>query len=137
VVFTPDLVLTQDGQPVVIVEAKRRAIPSPFESPVLHQLRAFAERTGAKWIILAEPETIRIYRSDQLQGTAIRVPTREVFESTLPQTEPVGERTLLLALNHWLLALPRSGSLAKHPDLSGLAEDLTHVDFSNWEFTID
>ncbi len=95
---TADLVLLQDGHPVIIVEAKSRPIPHDFERAVREQVRMFAGHTGSQWSILIDPVTTMIFQGERTHEPLATIPTEEIIELADLSSKIVGERLLLIAV---------------------------------------
>jgi len=134
-----DLVLLQQGRPVVVVEAKGRSVPADFREAALEQLRVFAERTSGQWSLLVDPDFALIYSSGSMDVPLARIPTSEIIESAgLATIESVGESILLIAVDRWLRSLPTSARLLeRYPELSDFVSALRDVDESVREFPVD
>src|SRR5438477_496805 len=76
-----DMVLLENGQPVVLVEAKRRVVPD-LRDAALEQLRSYAQRLGNRWTLLIEPEKTAIYQGAHVDKPFAELPTREILEQT-------------------------------------------------------
>jgi hypothetical protein len=134
-----DLVLLQQGRPVVVVEAKGRSVPADFRHAALEQLRVFAERTSSQWALLVDPDFALIYSTGRMDVPLAKIPTSEVIESAgLAMVENVGESILLIAVDRWLRSLPKSARLPeRYPELSDFVSALRDVDESVREFALD
>ncbi len=135
---TADLVLLEHGRPSVIVEAKARRIRDTFRSSILAQLRDYASKTGGRWFLLADPETIRIYQDPELGQPVAEIATEEVLRTVgLSSVEVIGEGVLLLALDRWFKAIAGNGKSGLSPALSDFAHAVRGADETIREFVVD
>ncbi|CCF84211.1 hypothetical protein [Nitrolancea hollandica] len=133
-----DLVLLQDGHPVVVVEAKPRPIPPDFERAVRAQVRMFAGQTGSQWSILADPVTTMIFQGEHTNEPLATIPTKEIIESADLHLEIVGERLLLIAIRRWLRSLPQEEQFLKRfPELAGFVQTVRHGDEFASDYPVD
>ncbi len=133
-----DLVLLEHGQPLVVVEAKARPVPRAFKSSVLAQLRYFASKTGSRWSLLADPETIRIYQEPELDQPVAEIATQDLLRTVgLSSVEVVGEGVLLMALDRWFKAIAGNGKSGLTPALSDFAHAVRGADETVREFIVD
>ena len=95
----PDLVFMKQGNPVAVVEAKGRPVPSSFEDAVRHQLRHYAAATSSPWSILVDPDRTTIFRSLELTRPWSSFSTREVLRTVNIRSEAIGERALLAVIS--------------------------------------
>ncbi len=116
----PDLILTKAGRPIAVVEAKTRPVSRDFEPAVYRQLQVFSTDVGTPWAILVDPKDTRIFLRNQ---PFIVLSTEEVLSTAFTsRPKVVGERTLLVALDHWFHELPRRPDLLRqHPKLEEFA----------------
>lgn len=132
-----DLVLLEHGHPLVVVEAKARPTPNAFESSVLAQLRYLASKTGSRWSLLADPQTVRVYR-DQEPGPVAEIATREIMRAVgLTAVDAVGKGVLLIALDRWFKAMAGNGKSSLSPALSDFAHAVQDADETVREFVVD
>lgn len=126
---TADLVLLQDGHPVIVVEAKSRRIPPDFERAVREQVRMYAGYTGSRWSILIDPVTTMIFQGEHTHEPLATIPTKEIIESADLPTRDVGEQLLLIAVRRWLHLLPQEEQFLKRfPKLADFVQTVGHVD---------
>lgn len=114
---------------MLVVEAKSRPVHAPFHDAVVRQLQAFSTRVNSPWVLLADPEKMEIYRSGDVTRPVVTLSTGEIVEGETPRAPSViGERTLIYVLDRWLSDLPRrrAALVARHPELSDLANDLSN-----------
>jgi hypothetical protein len=129
-----DLVLSRQGKPRVVVEAKSRAAPADFVNPVFTQLRRFAFETGSEWMVLADPEHIRIFKGQELVPVA-ELDTMDVLTQVdMNNVKHVGEPVVLLAVDRWLRKLQSERGLAVDSELAEFAEAVRGSDESTYEF---
>lgn len=102
----PDLVLLKDGRPVVLVEAKGRALAPESLRTALSQLSSYASATHSEWAILIDPEVTRVFLAARIPETAVVIPTRRILaEADLGSVSTIGEAVLVLATQRWLETL--------------------------------
>lgn len=133
-----DLVVLQNSRPLIVVEAKGRAISAPFKDAVMAQLRGYVEDTGSRWAVLADPEQVLIFDcSADLEEPIARFPTSDALDSVgVPSGSPIGERVLLVAVEHWLRrTLPTNGH-ARDPRLHEFVEALKRADEFATEYAV-
>jgi Type I restriction enzyme R protein N terminus (HSDR_N) len=133
-----DLVALREGKPLVVVEAKRRPVPPSFREAVLQQLKDYGEATQSRWLLLADPRSVDIYRNDELEGPKATLDTREILDSTeLSSVSIIGESILLLAIERWMRALRQSSLFAsRHPELTDFVRDVAVADDFVREFHV-
>ena len=69
----------------------------------MDQLRSYVRATGSTWSILADPNTIRIFRDEGMDTPVAEIPTASVLEAVgASDVRYVGEAVLLIALRRWL-----------------------------------
>jgi hypothetical protein len=125
-----DLVLLEDGHPVILVDAKRSPAPPEFRSAVAARLQDLTTRLNSSWSLLVDPETARVYRGDNLEDPVATIPTeRIVRDASPPDFAVIGQRTLLQAIERWLQRLTVESSLVdSYPALHDLAQDIARTE---------
>lgn len=125
-----DLLVVERGRPVAVVEAKGIPVPPAFRGAVLEQLRLYARRTSSRWALLVDPVSMAIYSSEGIGEPVAEVPAPELLRSAgIDAAKTVGGRTLLLAVERWLSAVPRSPELAeRYPELAEFFADVRRSD---------
>lgn len=125
--FEPDLLLSKEGRPIVVVEAKARPISPDFEPAVSRQLEAYSTEIGTRWALLVDPKNTRIFRLNQPIAV---LSTEEILGQAFPiQPSIIGEQTLLIAVDRWLHDLPNHDDvLRRYPMLKEFASELVGAD---------
>jgi hypothetical protein len=133
-----DLVAMHEGRPLVLVEAKGRPVPESFRNAVLEQLKSYGAATQSRWLLLADPRSIDIYRQDALDAPQATLATDEIVESAaLSKVSSIGERILLLAIERWLRELGQGPHFtSKHPELRDFVHDVAEADDFVREFDV-
>lgn len=131
--------LLEGRQPLILVEAKSRDIPPDLERVVEAQLRLFAEETGSTWLVLLEPRRTRVFRRNGAVESVAAFPTDEVMEvAGIAPPAIVGERTLLLAAERWIRALPAAAKfVSNHPEIAPFVDAARRVTDSEWNPAIE
>jgi hypothetical protein len=127
--FRPDLVVLRDGRPVLVAEAKGRAIEEPYHESVVRQLQAYSTSVNSPWALLADPQKTEIYRGIDFTRPVVTFSTGEILGDEVPRHSTViGERTLVYVLDRWLSEIPRRRErlVARHPELMDFANDLSN-----------
>jgi hypothetical protein len=132
----PDLIVSKDGKPLVVVEAKGRKVGKEFRGAVKRQLQEYARLTGAEWAILADPGHVYIYRADSFEHPTGSLGIREIRPREDRLREPLGEHGVLLAVERWLHKISQPGTdLGRtKPELKDLADSLAGSDQYSFEY---
>ena len=125
-----DLLFLKDGRPIAVVEAKRLAIPEEYYQAVLEQVRDYARLTNSRWTLLADPVAVRVFLGEQVEQLVAVLPAEQVLAwAAIAKAEPVGDSTLLLAIEWWLTDQERLSELPEmFPQLADFAADLRECD---------
>jgi hypothetical protein len=125
-----DLLFLQDERVIAVIEAKGRAMPDEYYRAVLEQVRDYARLTSSRWTLLADPIAVRIFPGESVEQPIAVIPSEQVLAwADIATPEPVGESTLLLALEWWLTDQARLSQLPERfPQLAGFAHDLSECD---------
>jgi hypothetical protein len=134
-----DLVALHEGRPLVLVEAKGRPVSADFRNAVLQQLKSYGEATQSRWLLLADPQSVDIYRQDALDAPQATLATKEIVESAeLSGVATIGGRILLLAIERWLRALGQAPHFTRnHPELKDFVHDVAGADDFVREFDVN
>ena len=131
-----DLVVRNGDETLVVVEAKAHPVDNDFRSAVMEQIRDYAVATRARWAILADPEAVQVYHVDDFERPVASFPTEELRKGSLPT--PMGEHTVLLAVENWLRRLSVNGDVVQaKPQLKPLAASLANADQYSLEYGLD
>lgn len=135
---TIDLVALQGGRPLAVVEVKRVPIPPEFQHAVLKRLKAYGEATQSPWVLLADPQSINIYRQGRWEAPQVTLDTERLVELTEPvRPEVVGRRTLTRVLKSWLRMLGKHRQLAaQSPELADFIRDVAGLEELVEEFHV-
>ena len=125
-----DLAFLRGEQPLVLVEAKGRPLPDRLANGMVSRLLNLAARTTARWLVISDPQAIRVYpitREGNPPGRVTTIPIAAVRETiNLTEAEGVwGDRALLFATELWLRLLASDkNAFPDQAELRLLAEDL-------------
>lgn len=126
---TADLLVLGEGQPIAVIEAKGITIPSDFQSAVMEQLRWYSRETASPWAVVIDPNSARFYRSERIGELVAELPTDEIIRlAAFDRPLPIGERTLMLAIERWLAAVAGTHEANQYPELAEFFADIKHFD---------
>ena len=133
-----DLVVLKGGEPIVVVEAKGRAVSGDFSTAVVRQLQQMAIATNAQWAILADPEHVTVYETSAFGNAVASLSTDKIRIAADGEVrQPQGEHTLLVAVESWLRRLPENTQVLRtYPELQKLARVLIGADRYSFEYSV-
>jgi hypothetical protein len=123
-----DIVVLDQGNPRVVVEAKGRRIRDEFTAPVLAGLRTLVAQTQSEWSLLADPDRVMIFRGVDLAPFATLDTSALLSSVGLGNVTHVGEAVLLIALDRWLRQIQRHGLVLEDPALRDFARAVQETD---------
>lgn len=120
--------LLDRSRPLVVVEAKDRALRPQFREPLIQQLHSYSTECNSRWFLVVDPEKTSVYRTADRQPVA-SLSTGEIVNDEIgSQLGVVGEQTLLLAVDKWLHDRPSLRRFAdRYPDLQEFVTDVSSV----------
>jgi len=124
--FEPDRVFYVGSRPLVVVEAKDRALRPQFRESLIQQLHAYSTDCNSPWFLVVDSERTSVYRTAGRRPVATLSTGEIVRDEIGSKLDVVGEQTLLLAVDKWLNDRRSLGRFAdRYPELQEFVSDVS------------